>query len=615
MGLKLLKGPNGKLRATWYADIRHDGRTVRLNLGVPVRGTPGRNAAGNPTIHGGDRDFEASRREAEARFKKIREESKNDPASLIQKAYKVHTGQKLKDVRLDELPAKWRAIPREPPATEAQLSRADRTFADFIAFSKSYELNADGKGAPTKRRRRCLTLNAVTPEMALAYFRHARESLAWATAASRKHLLSSAWQKFSTSGGANPFAAIVTRRKEGDKTATSVKRKLLDENQLERLFELARDNDFLYPLVVCAASTGLRLGDVCNLRWKSVEFQNGRPHNLKVVTSKTGAIVSVPVFPRFAAVLEKRLAEREMEDKNGGVFDPFVYVFPAAAKKYSPQGDRSGLARAVKPLFARVVYGEPAAEEPEDAEPLTPAAVEAAIEAANWKDTKKARILDVFRRFTRGESYSVIRKETGRASALISQDLQSVELLVGRPIRPGVKPGSTARFMLNLTRERLPGRRAGSLYGWHSLRGSFSSLALERGMALEEVAAIVGHTTAKVTWEHYVEKSRLAEKARDKLSGSVLDDKDHTQPAPAALPVPAKASAIPEVTDPAQALRYVVEWILDEGQRERLDTAADAIGVDADNAAERLGLAARILAKDNQLDRALDGLRSARLLA
>lgn len=612
MGLKLLKGPNGKLRSTWYADIRHDGRAVRLNLGVPVRGTPGRNAAGNPTIHGGDRDFEASRREAEARFKKIRDESKDDPAALIRKAYRVRTGRKLANVRLDELAARWRDLPRYPPATPDQLARGERIFADFLSFTKDYAAASPDDDPTAPRRRRFETINAVTPALALAYFQHAKGRVAWSTANSWRLFLSSAWRKFSTSGGANPFDFTVEREGEGDKT---VHREQLDEDQLERLFDLARPDDFLYPLVVCAASTGLRLGDVCKLRWESVKFDKGVPFEIHVTTSKTGEPVFVPVFEKFAAVLERRLAQRESEPGRGEAFDPLVYVFPEAAKKYSTEGGQTSIVRAVKPLFARAVYGEPVADEPEDAEPLDPAAVESAIEGARWKDAKKVRILDVFRRFARGESYAAIRKATGRTSALVSQDLHAVELLVGRPVRPGLKTADrTALSMLDQTRKRLPGRRACSVYGWHSLRGTFATIALARGVPIETVAAIVGHTTGETTWKYYIGKKQAADQARDKLDGSVLGSRGRKRPADAAALPPASSpssSSVPALANSSNAARAVAllrDFILDEDQRRRLATAADALGITGDAPAELLPLVERIMT-DDQRARAADALR------
>ena len=55
--------------------------------------------------------------------------------------------------------------------------------------------------------------------------------------------------------------------------------------------------------VLLGASSGLRLGDVANLKWESVDTEEGL---LRIQTGKTGAVVVLPIHPDFASWLSGR---------------------------------------------------------------------------------------------------------------------------------------------------------------------------------------------------------------------------------------------------------------------------------------------------------------------
>lgn len=59
--------------------------------------------------------------------------------------------------------------------------------------------------------------------------------------------------------------------------------------------------------IILAATTGLRLGDVANLTWSSVDAKAGL---LRVETGKTGIVVSPPMHPDFVEWLAKRTKSR-----------------------------------------------------------------------------------------------------------------------------------------------------------------------------------------------------------------------------------------------------------------------------------------------------------------
>ena len=74
------------------------------------------------------------------------------------------TGQKIDDTRLDELPFKWRTLPRSYTPTEARMQNADRAFREFADFAK------------------CTYLYEVTQDIATAYFNKVRSEYAWSSA-------------------------------------------------------------------------------------------------------------------------------------------------------------------------------------------------------------------------------------------------------------------------------------------------------------------------------------------------------------------------------------------------------------------------------------------------
>lgn len=69
------------------------------------------------------------------------------------------------------------------------------------------------------------------------------------------------------------------------------------------------------------------------------------------------------------------------------------------------------------------------------------------------------------------------------------------------------------------------GKRAASVYGWHSLRHTFVILALDAGVPVEKVRQIVGHGEAETTIANYYNptKEQEAERVRQQMRGTVLE--------------------------------------------------------------------------------------------
>jgi integrase len=78
-------------------------------------------------------------------------------------------------------------------------------------------------------------------------------------------------------------------------------REAFSHEEVLRLVTVAEDD--WRGAIILAATSGLRLGDVANLRWEALDMEEGL---LRVTTGKTGAVVVLPVHPDFAAWIATR---------------------------------------------------------------------------------------------------------------------------------------------------------------------------------------------------------------------------------------------------------------------------------------------------------------------
>lgn len=114
MSLEIRYGRDGTPRKHWYARFVVDGRTKVVNLGVAVRGTP----PASLREMGGLR-FELSRKEAEKELERIKGDAnrKGHAQHLTERLIELKTGQAFEHVRIDQIAARWLALPRTKPPT------------------------------------------------------------------------------------------------------------------------------------------------------------------------------------------------------------------------------------------------------------------------------------------------------------------------------------------------------------------------------------------------------------------------------------------------------------------------------------------------------------------
>ena len=520
MGLEIRRNRNGEIIPKWYGAFV-DGRGKRTVLALCNMG--GKHPETGPMTEDEYTEFDRSRTQAITLLKQNRIEAreKGDARHLTKRLIEMQTGKKAEDVALADLAKKWRAVDREGGMpSEKHLKWCDSVFKRFAESTP------------------CELLSQVGTEDLKTFFDGLRTTHTDKTIKDMTILLRSAFNRLLLTGLENPFGKTIRKKKKSSDGITNggtIGRRPLDSQQLAKLYEIARPDPMLYGITVCAACTGLRIGDVCLLKWSSVDTVNGW---IQLATSKTGAEVEIPILSPLTEVLESALAEKENE-----------YVFPEAAKLYSGKTEKGNSRENMiyyrgKALFAKAFA--PAPKQPQDVSEdgqvkgqrvelsdVLPEVI-AAVKREGFEQGKQDRILDTLTRVAKGQSYSEIQKETGRDKARSSQDLRDAEKASDLIFRSGVnsKHGQDIRSLIDKTRQdRTIGRHAASLWGWHNLRATFITLALAAGIPFETVAKCTGHTLAQTVRDHYYNPTREHTKAAMQKISKALGGRKSSVPA------------------------------------------------------------------------------------
>ncbi len=475
MGVELRKGRNGRIVKNWYGRIVHAGKHSVFSLGVKVKGTP------PPNLHEtGDAAFEASRLKAEAKLEEIAAESKQkgQAAHLVERMIESKTGQAVEHVQIADLFTRWQA---NSPGCDAHKKHADATFKQFAVHVAKVQADAV----------LCYSVTRATVE---SWADHLRAHLTPTTAKRKLRILKSAFARSLPIGAKNPFDPLPWTHGTG--AGEEINRRPLSEAELARLIEIARQRaPILHPLIVCAANTGLRRGDVCRLGWEAVRLDRDE---LVLRTSKTGEAVTIPLLPELRKVLKQ--AEK---DRNPGA----RFVWPLAARMI--ESNPNGLTLPFKRIAAEALGRDIEAETPQDAAAITPLAdILPAVETAvtgRYEGDKLARVLDILRRHAAGESAKRIGKATGRQTARITETLHAAERWAGLRFMPTANNAvHRNRAIADATRRDRPhGARAASLIDWHCLRTTFVTRALTGGMRIIDLQKLTGHRIVETVTERY----------------------------------------------------------------------------------------------------------------
>ena len=490
MSVMLRKQRDGRLRPFWYGEYVAAGTRKIINLGITWAGSP---PASFSLREPGDRDFELSRKKAEEVLAAFVEESSHKGRSehLTERLIESKTGRAVEYSRIEELPQLWRAMGRGAAPCSRYLAACDAHFRRFTEFMHT-------------RNPEIVHLYEVTPEDAAAFVAVIQAALSQKTVRDAVKLLNKSFACRLPIGAANPFASFMGHRQNGD--SETVHRKPFTPEELQAMLNIAHDDPFIYPLIVMAACTGMRRGDVCGLKWADVDLAEGM---LAVKTSKTGADVEIPIFNPLRAVLEERQGKGSK------------LVFPEAARMLADNPD--GLTWRFKKIVARAFAGAAptnALPTPIPATEIESAGITAIMEGIP-EGARRDRILDTFKRYCAGASVRDIVKEAGHCKATVSNDLHAAQDIIGKPFLR-VQTASVKAAVRKATQsEREHGQRAASVRDWHALRATFVTLALSAGVPVELVRRVTGHATVEIVLKHYFRPDR--EQFRAALTGAMPD--------------------------------------------------------------------------------------------
>jgi integrase len=496
MSLELRRQRNGKMREHWYGSfVDADGERKVINTGVRWAGTP---PASWSLRDQGDVSFERSRAKAEEVLASFAGEAshKGRAEHLFERLVEMKTGEAVEHVRIADLAERWLSIPRDSDLSKGYSIMCKSIMNRFVLFMQS-------------RNRKAVYLYQVNIADVTAFANEVKATMSPKTYREHLRLLRPAFDRFLPPGSSNPFRKAFLKLKSGKTGGVkSIHRIPFTEAELEKIFDGAKNDALMYPLLVTAACTGMRRGDICLLEWSSVDLKKGE---INVSAAKTGERLRIPIFPRLRSVLAPRVG-------NGSKL-----VFPEAAQML--KNNPGGLSYRCKVIMARALDEVPISNVDVPSANIVNEGV-AEIRSNVPEGTRRDRMIDVLRRYVDGQGIRTIEKEIGASRSNISNDLHAVECWTGKTIMREKAPNIKAAIARTTQAKRDKGPRSASVRDFHAMRTSFVTLALTRGTPIELVKKITGHQTTSIVLEHYFRpgaddfRKALASTLPDVLTGS-----------------------------------------------------------------------------------------------
>ena len=465
----------------WYGRFTENGRSKLVNLAIKISGVrPESINAMGPDV---DPSFIHSRGKALQEHDRIRDQirSRFNLQEVQQKIIELKTGGRMESVKLVDLSDAWARIPRRRNPGADYEAYCRTTLGRFVAFMSENWRGVDD-------------LASVSREHVAAFMDgEMRRGVAPKTWNEALKLLRRMFRHYQPEADAYRRYLVSTPSREVE----TIFRKPYTPEELKLILDAAKADEFTRPLIVTGICTAMRRGDVCLLKWADVDLERDF---ITVKTAKTGATVSIPIFP---------LLNEELRNRAGNGSE---YVFPDQAAMYLKNSH--GISWRVKKILTAALREKVGDREAVPETPIEEVRVKGhAYLATLGRAPKTLRMAAVFEAYLDGKSGPAIVAEQGTSKASVSAYLNQIEDNIGCLFVRGRHAGESVAAMVkadkgNLQEERETGQRRASVRDFHAFRVTWITLALNAGVPIELVRRITGHTTVEVVLEHYYKPGR-----------------------------------------------------------------------------------------------------------
>jgi len=309
----------------WYGSFIVNDRRHVIRLGVKVKGTPP-----DSIKKTGDTAFEVSRQEAKDALNNHVEKARrqNSSESLVQDLHAIRYGTRISSYPISKLIEAWDKIPKKRQVLHPRyVVDVHATLGRFISFvQKEYPKVIEASQVSRQIAHAFLDSDAKRGEKDVS-------EKSWNDTLKRLRATFHFLQiEYAMPG--NPFDGIKSR------TESNVHRRPFTSEEVTKLLKEVETDGFVRPLFVCGLGTAMRLGDCCTLRWDAVNMDGPNP-SITVKTSKTGAIVRIPLYERLIEELIR--AKKDSFGKS-----EYVWPLQAAMHQENQQGVTWRIRRAFK---------------------------------------------------------------------------------------------------------------------------------------------------------------------------------------------------------------------------------------------------------------------------
>ncbi|HEY4245857.1 MAG TPA: site-specific integrase [Lacunisphaera sp.] len=373
----------------WYSRIEVNGRKINRNLGVEIQGQiPPR------LSQVGDIVFERSRAKAQAALERFQLDAKKRTTAeeLIQTIHEIRTGSRVSSVPLTEIVKRWKDLPRRRPLSERYVDEAESRVKRFLDFVR--------KSNPSIHE-----MAQIRAPLARAFVKKIEErGVSAKTYNNVVIFLRSVFHTLRKEAGLaeNPFDGIPTRDGE------AIFRTPYKVDELELILQHAKNDPFIYPLIVTGMCTAMRRGDCCTLLRESVDLEGGF---ITVKTSKTGETIQIPIFPLLGETLKKALAKPSPR--------PPHFVFPELKAHYVINPDH--LTDRVKRVLRAAGFSDelPSSGESSESRGVLQRQRKEGVRKASVRDFHSFRVTWVTLALSAGVPLEIVQKVTGHRTASI----------------------------------------------------------------------------------------------------------------------------------------------------------------------------------------------------